>query len=234
MRRSGRCCRRPNRCTCCDASLASASRCWESRWTSTPGTSSASTVARFRRTDERQHANPLPAVTRHPQGSSAASRTAPEGRHARRPTARWSQPRTVPTASILHAGRDLSRDGAGPYLGRPPPPHPTRIPRLAGAAGGYAGEDGLSGYFLAAAGDASRRAPRDPAGSNHLLPPSSRRDGIGHCVDFAAAVVSMACSSLASSASSSPISTRSSGLMNPSLSRKPPARAIASRSGTAQ
>ena len=31
-----------------------------------------------------------------------------------------------------------------------------------------------------------------------------------------------------------PISTRSSGLMKPSARRKPPARAIASRSGTAQ
>ena len=48
------------------------------------------------------------------------------------------------------------------------------------------------------------------------------------------AAVSMACRSLASSASSSPIATRSSGLMNPSLRRKPPARAIASRNGTAQ
>jgi hypothetical protein len=50
----------------------------------------------------------------------------------------------------------------------------------------------------------------------------------------AAAAVSMSCSSLASSADISPISMRSSGLMKPSLMRKPPARAIASRSGTAQ
>ena len=44
----------------------------------------------------------------------------------------------------------------------------------------------------------------------------------------------MACSSLASSADISPMATRSRGLMKPSLIRKPPARAIASRSGTAQ
>jgi len=50
----------------------------------------------------------------------------------------------------------------------------------------------------------------------------------------AAADVSRSCSSCASSAETSPISTRSSGLMKPSLRRKPPARAIASRSGTAQ
>ena len=52
--------------------------------------------------------------------------------------------------------------------------------------------------------------------------------------DFAAAAVSMSCSALASSADISPISMRSSGLINPSPRRKPPARAIASRSGTAQ
>ena len=51
---------------------------------------------------------------------------------------------------------------------------------------------------------------------------------------LAAAAVSRSCSSLASSAVSRPISTRSSGLMKPSLIRKPPARATASRSGTAQ
>ena len=62
---------------------------------------------------------------------------------------------------------------------------------------------------------------------------SSPRDGGGHGV-VPAADLSMACSSLASSADSSPIATRSRGLMNPSLSRKPPARTIASRSGTAQ
>src|SRR5215203_1693144 len=50
---------------------------------------------------------------------------------------------------------------------------------------------------------------------------------------LAGVAVSMACSSSASSASSSPISTRSRGLMNPSESRNPPARAIALRSGTA-
>ena len=48
------------------------------------------------------------------------------------------------------------------------------------------------------------------------------------------AVFSTACSSSASSAVSRPISTRSNGLMKPSLIRNPPARAIASRSGTAQ
>jgi hypothetical protein len=89
------------------------------------------------------------------------------------------------------------------------------------------------GYYLAAAaGDAPRGAPRDPARSHHLVPPS-RRDGSRSYV-VPPAAFSMACSSLASSASSSPIATRSSGLMNPSDSRNPPARAIASRSGTAQ
>ena len=65
------------------------------------------------------------------------------------------------------------------------------------------------------------------------LPPLSPSDGSRHGLGFAAAV-SMACSCLASSASISPIATRSSGLMNPSDSRNPPARAIASLSGTAQ
>ena len=65
------------------------------------------------------------------------------------------------------------------------------------------------------------------------LPPLSPSDGSRHGLGFAAAV-SLACSSSASSAAISPIATRSSGLMNPSLSRNPPARAIASRSGTAQ
>lgn len=51
---------------------------------------------------------------------------------------------------------------------------------------------------------------------------------------LAAAEVSKSCSSFASSADTSPTSIRSSGLMNPSLMRKPPVRAIASRSGTAQ
>jgi hypothetical protein len=89
------------------------------------------------------------------------------------------------------------------------------------------------GYYLAAAaGDAPRGAPRDPARSHHLVPPS-RRDGSRSYV-VPPAAFSMACRSLASSASSSPIATRSSGLMNPSDSRNPPARAIASRSGTAQ
>ncbi len=46
--------------------------------------------------------------------------------------------------------------------------------------------------------------------------------------------VSRSCSSFASSAETSPTSIRSSGLMNPSLIRKPPVRAIASRNGTAQ
>jgi hypothetical protein len=87
-------------------------------------------------------------------------------------------------------------------------------------------------YLAAAAGDTPRRAPRDPAGSHHLVPPS-RRDGSRSYV-VPPAAFSMACSSLASSADSSPIATRSSGLMKPSDSRKPPARAIASRSGTAQ
>ena len=72
-----------------------------------------------------------------------------------------------------------------------------------------------------------------PCGIQTSLFPPCRRDGSRHC-SVLAVVVSMACSSLASSASISPIATRSSGLMNPSLSRKPPARAIASRSGTAQ
>ena len=48
------------------------------------------------------------------------------------------------------------------------------------------------------------------------------------------AAVSIACSSCASSAESKPDLDRSSGLMKPSLIRNPPARAIASRSGTAQ
>jgi hypothetical protein len=74
------------------------------------------------------------------------------------------------TVGVLHAGRELTRDGARAIWGRPRP-HPTRIPHLAGAAGGHAGGDGLSGYFLAAAGDAPRRAPRYPAGSHHLVPP---------------------------------------------------------------
>ena len=65
------------------------------------------------------------------------------------------------------------------------------------------------------------------------LPPLPPSDGSRHGVGFAAAV-SMACNCLASSASISPIATRSSGLMNPSDSRNPPARAIASLSGTAQ
>ena len=85
---------------------------------------------------------------------------------------------------------------------------------------------------LAASSDAPRGAPRDPAGTKHLLPPVVLT--VRHGVVVAAAAVSMACSSLASSASISPSSTRSSGLMNPSLRRKPPARAMASRSGTAQ
>ena len=50
----------------------------------------------------------------------------------------------------------------------------------------------------------------------------------------AAAPLSIACSSSASCAETSPVTTRSSGLMNPSPMRNPPARAIASRSGTAQ
>jgi hypothetical protein len=46
--------------------------------------------------------------------------------------------------------------------------------------------------------------------------------------------VSKSWSSFASSAEIKPISMRSSGLMNPSAMRKPPARMIASRRGTAQ
>ena len=73
-----------------------------------------------------------------------------------------------------------------------------------------------------------RRATlRDPNMSYLLVAMASRHD-------FAAPAVSMSCSSLASSADISPISMRSSGLINPSPRRKPPARAIASRSGTAQ
>jgi hypothetical protein len=48
----------------------------------------------------------------------------------------------------------------------------TRILRLADAAGGQAGEVWLvSGCYLAAAGDAPRRTPRNPARSHHLVPP---------------------------------------------------------------
>src|SRR6266700_1268297 len=63
------------------------------------------------------------------------------------------------------------------------------------------------------------------------MPPGSRAAVYGV---LAAADVSRSCSSCASSAVTSPIPTRSSGLMKPSLIRKPPARTIASRSGTAQ
>jgi hypothetical protein len=43
---------------------------------------------------------------------------------------------------------------------------------LADAAVGFAGEDdSCLGYCLAAAGDAPRRTPGDPAGSHHLVPP---------------------------------------------------------------
>ena len=56
----------------------------------------------------------------------------------------------------------------------------------------------------------------------------------GHALLFAAASVSSSCNCCASSAEASPIPTRSSGLMKPSLMRKPPARRTASRSGTAQ
>ena len=42
------------------------------------------------------------------------------------------------------------------------------IPRLGGAAGDHAGEDGSSGTYCLAAGDASRGAPHDPAESHHL------------------------------------------------------------------
>src|SRR4029453_14684948 len=90
------------------------------------------------------------------------------------------------------------------------------------------------GCCLAAARRAPRRAPRDPAGSHHGLPPLSLRpsDGSRHGL-VAAAAVSMAWRSLASSASISPIATRSSGLMNPGLSRKPPARGFAAGAGDA-
>ena len=135
------------------------------------------------------------------------------------------------TVGVLHAGRELTRDGAEPSgvgLGRIPREDLTSPAQLVATPARTA----CPGYFLAAAGDASRRAPRDPTGSHHLVPPS-RCNGSRHCVVVAAAV-SMACRSLASSASTSPIATRSSGLMNPSDSRNPPARAMASRSGTAQ
>ena len=79
---------------------------------------------------------------------------------------------------------------------------------------------------------AARCAARPCGNQASLLPPVVLT--VRHGVVVAAAAVSMACSSLASSASISPSSTRSSGLMNPSLRRKPPARATASRSGTAR
>jgi hypothetical protein len=102
-----------------------------------------------------------------------------------------------------------------------------------GRVDGLADEDGSC---LAATSGGGRRAETCAARPCEIpswLTSSRSGDGSRHCL-VAAAAVSMACSSLASSADIRPISTRSSGLMNPSLSRKPPARAIASRSGTAQ
>jgi hypothetical protein len=60
------------------------------------------------------------------------------------------------------------------------------------------------------------------------------RVGLSYGLPGAAEDVSSSCSSFASSAAISPIPTRSSGLMKPSLMRKPPARTTASRIGTAQ
>jgi hypothetical protein len=114
-----------------------------------------------------------------------------------------------------------------------PRPHPTRRPHLADAAGGHPGEDGLSGLLLSGGGRHAETCAARPCGTPSSRTSNHGGDGSRHCL-VAAAAVSMACNSLASSAPTSPIATRSSGLMNPSLSRNPPARAIASRNGTAQ
>src|SRR5215831_17581125 len=75
-----------------------------------------------------------------------------------------------------------------------------------------------------APGGAASRAAGNSAGSEHLIPPdlfcmAVCADGPGG-QDLAAPAVSIACSSVASSAVISPIATRSRGLMNPSLTRK--------------
>jgi hypothetical protein len=138
------------------------------------------------------------------------------------------------TVSVLHAGRELTRDGKAP-----PGRRRLRFPVLcasvlADAAAGHAGEDGLSGLLLSGGGRRVETCAVRPCGIPSSRTSSRRRDGSRHCLDSAAAAVSIACSSSASSAPSSPIPTKSRGLMNPSLSRNPPARPIASRSGTAQ
>jgi hypothetical protein len=116
------------------------------------------------------------------------------------------------------------------------PPAPN-APAPCRAAGGHAGDDSSSGLLPSGGGRrverCAWRCAARPCGIRSSLFPPRRRNGSRHCL-VPTAAVSMACRSLASSASISPIATRSSGLMNPSLSRKPPARAIASRSGTAQ
>ena len=83
--------------------------------------------------------------------------------------------------------------------------------------------------YSATACDASAGAAGDSACCEHWFAPRDAGWSVGQVL----AGASRACSS-ASSSASRPIATRSSGWMKPSLIRNPPARAIASRSGTAQ
>ena len=135
-------------------------------------------------------------------------------------------------------GRPPRLDGHRPAPPPPCPPDPEPVQPDSPRPGVYSCAGTGSAWLVASGG--GRRVVRcvgrfagPPCGIRTWSPPSGHRAGRRHRVG-AAAAVSMACRSLASSASISPIATRSRGLMNPSLRRKPPARAMASRSGTAQ
>ena len=109
-------------------------------------------------------------------------------------------------------------------------------PRSLGWGGAFRYPNGVSVLLVAApadpAGGAPAGTPGNPAASEHLIPP--HYSGVSGHFASAAAEVSRSCSCLASSADTNPISTRSNGLMKPSLIRNPPARITASRNGTAQ
>lgn len=123
----------------------------------------------------------------------------------------------VPRGASASAGRLLQRAV-----------RPSAFPRSQGQARGPDPGPRVTDAS-AAPGDAPGRTPGDSSSCSEHLGTS-----VGSLTYFFAPAVSCSCSSCASSAVTRPIATRSSGLMKPSESRNPPARAIASRRGTAQ